>query len=78
MILTNRKIEKTDKGEDYYLTKRFRVEELTVLIDVILRYFRHRDERRNLSVYQSSDFTFNCASRSLSVRRKEVHLTPHE
>ena len=81
IILTDRKIEKTDKsdkGEDYYLTKRFRVEELTELIHVILRHLRHRDERRNLSVYQNSDFTLNCASRTLIVRRKEVRLTPHE
>jgi two-component system, OmpR family, KDP operon response regulator KdpE len=81
IILTDRPIEKTAKpntGEDYYLTKRFRVEELMELIHVILRHLRHRDERRNLSIYQNSDFTLNCASRTLMVRRKEVHLTPHE
>jgi two-component system KDP operon response regulator KdpE len=81
IVLTDRILEKTDNpntGADYYLTRRFRVEELTELIQVILRHLHHMDQRRDLSHYQTSDFTLDCASRTLTVRKKEVHLTPHE
>jgi len=75
---THERILKHDTGADYYLTKHFKTKELMDLMRVVLLNIRQKSQRGNISVYQNSDFQLDRESRVLTVRRKEVHLTPHE
>jgi len=80
IVLTDRATEKSEKttGEDYYLTRHFKENELTELIQVVLRHVHHINQRGDTSIYQNSDFKLDRATRTLTVRRKETHLTPHQ
>lgn len=75
---THERIQKHDTGADYYLTRRFKTKELKDLIGVALLQLRQKSQRGDVSVYHNSDLKLDRASRVLTVRRKEVHLTPHE
>jgi len=75
---THERIQKHDTGADYYLTKRFKTKELMDLLRVVLLDLRQKSQRGDVSVYQNSEFQLDRESRVLTVRRKEVHLTPHE
>jgi len=71
------KVEALDKGADDYVTKPFSIDELLARIRASLR-------RANLSEEESSepiaigDFHIDLQTRIVTVRKKEVHLTPKE
>ncbi len=75
---THERILKHDTGADYYLTKHFKTKELMDLLRVVLLHLRQKGQQGEASVYQNSDFQLDRESRILTVRGKEVRLTPHE
>ena len=73
------KIAGLDAGADDYLTKPFDVGELLARIRVALRHSqRLKQGVRQEPVFETPDFKVDLSSRVVSVRGKEVHLTPNE
>jgi two-component system, OmpR family, KDP operon response regulator KdpE len=70
------KVEALDAGADDYVTKPFGVDELLARVRVVLRRPRlaEEDERAILL----GDFRVDIASRLVTVRDEEIHLTPKE
>ncbi len=73
------KIAGLDAGADDYLTKPFDVGELLARIRVALRHAQ-RIQRggKQDPVFEVPDFKVDLAARIVTVRGKEVHLTPNE
>jgi two-component system KDP operon response regulator KdpE len=83
LILTARgrdkeKVEGLNAGADDYLAKPFDVEELMARIGVSLRHLNAMKRRDDEPVFQTKHFKVDLEARIVTVRGKEVHLTPHE
>ncbi len=83
IILTARgkekeKVEGLDSGADDYLAKPFDVEELMARIRVALRHLNSIKQHGDEPVFETPDFKVDLAARIVTVRGKEVHLTPNE
>ncbi len=83
IILTARgkekdKIAGLDAGADDYLTKPFDVGELMARIRVALRHSQLVKQGGEEPIFETPDFKVDLASRLVTVRGKETHLTPNE
>ncbi len=72
------KIAGLDAGADDYLTKPFSVGELMARIRVALRHSQLVKQGDQEPVFETPDFKVDLAARVITVRGKEVHLTPNE
>jgi len=72
------KIAGLDAGADDYLTKPFDVGELMARIRVALRHAQRVKQGGQEAVFETPDFKVDLAARVVTVRGKEVHLTPNE
>ena len=71
------KVDALDAGADDYVTKPFGIDELLARIRATLRRApAAADEARN--ILEAGDFRIQFAERKLTIRDKEVHLTPKE
>jgi two-component system KDP operon response regulator KdpE len=70
------KVQALDAGADDYVTKPFGIEELLARVRVSLR--RTPAENGQNSVIETGDFRIDLAAHKVTVRRREVHLTPKE
>ncbi|MEW6211734.1 MAG: response regulator transcription factor [Acidobacteriota bacterium] len=70
------KVDALDAGADDYVTKPFGMDELLARIRATLR--RAPLVRDGEAVLEEGDFRIDTESRAVSVRGKEVHLTPKE
>lgn len=70
------KVQALDAGADDYVTKPFGIEELLARVRAALR--RVPAENGQTSVIESGDFRIDLAAHKVTVRRREVHLTPKE
>jgi two-component system, OmpR family, KDP operon response regulator KdpE len=83
IILTARgkekeKVEGLDSGADDYLGKPFDVEELMARVRVALRHVMRLKQGGEEPVFETPDFKVDLSARMVTVRGKEVHLTPNE
>lgn len=79
IILSVRDEEKTivealDTGADDYVTKPFATNELLARVRAALR----RLPEKTADVLQAGDFSINFSAHKVSVKEKEIHLTPKE
>ena len=72
------KVKGLDAGADDYLTKPFDTGELLARIRVALRHESHLKTQRNDPCFETPDFKVDLASRIVTVRNQEVHLTQNE
>jgi two-component system KDP operon response regulator KdpE len=73
------KIAGLDAGADDYLTKPFDVGELLARIRVAMRHAqRVKSGGKEEPVFETPNFKVDLAARVVTVRGKEVHLTPNE
>lgn len=72
------KIEALDKGADDYVTKPFSINELLARIRANLRRVNQSKEPEGLEPIQAGDFHIDLQTRIVSVKGREVHLTPKE
>ena len=73
------KVQALDAGADDYVTKPFGMDELLARIRAALR--RAPDPKQDVvaaSVFEVGDFRLDLEDRSVTVRGREVHLTPKE
>ena len=71
------KVEALDCGADDYITKPFSVNELLARVRAMLRRSGSKEEPK-IPVIEVGDFRINVPSRSVTVKDREVHLTPKE
>jgi len=72
------KIEALDKGADDYVTKPFSIEELLARVRANLRRLSLRHEEQNAEPIDIGDFKIDLQTRIITVRDKQIHLTPKE
>jgi two-component system KDP operon response regulator KdpE len=70
------KVDALDKGADDYVTKPFSINELLARIRANLRRVKQEDE--DLDPIEVGDFNIDLQTRVVSVKQKEIHLTPKE
>ena len=70
------KVQALDAGADDYVTKPFGMDELLARVRATLRRSQPVDSEPSL--IEEGDFVIDLAAHKVSVRRKEVHLTPKE
>jgi two-component system KDP operon response regulator KdpE len=70
------KVQALDAGADDYVTKPFGIEELLARVRASLR--RVPAENGQASVIEAGEFRIDLAAHKVTVRRREVHLTPKE
>ena len=70
------KVQALDAGADDYVTKPFGMDELLARVRASLRRSQPTDSESSL--IEEGDFVIDLAAHKVSVRRKEVHLTPKE
>jgi two-component system KDP operon response regulator KdpE len=83
IILTARgkdseKVEGLDAGADDYLAKPFDINELMARIRVSLRHLLRMKNQSDETVFEVSKLKVDLAARIVTVKGKEVHLTPNE
>ena len=71
------KILALDKGADDYLTKPFGVAELMARVRVALRH-AERSGKEEEPVFEHDGLKVDLAARRVWVRKKEMHLSPHQ
>jgi two-component system KDP operon response regulator KdpE len=71
------KVKALDAGADDYVTKPFGMEELLARVRVSLRRVPSGEEEE-AGLLEVGDFSIDLAAHKVSVRRREVHLTPKE
>lgn len=71
------KVQALDAGADDYVTKPFGMEELLARVRVSLRRTPSGEEEE-AGLLEVGDFKIDLAAHKVSVRRREVHLTPKE
>ena len=71
------KVQALDAGADDYVTKPFGMEELLARVRVNLRRLP-ATESEELSLIEVGDFRIDLAAHKVTVRGREVHLTPKE
>ena len=71
------KVEALDCGADDYITKPFSVNELLARVRATLRRSSNKEEPE-IPVIAVGDFRIDVPSRTVTVRGREVHLTPKE
>ena len=71
------KVQALDAGADDYVTKPFGMEELLARVRVNLRRLP-ATESEELSLIEVGDFRIDMAAHKVTVRGREVHLTPKE
>jgi two-component system KDP operon response regulator KdpE len=72
------KVEALDAGADDYVTKPFGMDELLARIRAALRRSRAGKEEDSSAVLEVGDFRVDLEDRSVTVRGREVRLTPKE
>jgi two-component system, OmpR family, KDP operon response regulator KdpE len=70
------KVQALDAGADDYVTKPFGMDELLARVRVSLRRSQHLQSESPM--IQAGDFVIDLAAHKVSVRKKEIHLTPKE
>jgi two-component system, OmpR family, KDP operon response regulator KdpE len=70
------KVQALDAGADDYVTKPFGIEELLARVRATLR--RAPVSENETSLIEVGDFRIDLAAHKVTVRRREVHLTPKE
>ena len=71
------KVEALDAGADDYVTKPFNINELLARVRAALRRATMPQEPES-NVIQIGDFYIDIGARNVTVRNKEIHLTPKE
>jgi two-component system KDP operon response regulator KdpE len=71
------KVQALDAGADDYVTKPFGIEELLARVRATLRR-APMTENEQTSLIETGDFRIDLAAHKVTVRRREVHLTPKE
>lgn len=72
------KIEALDAGADDYVTKPFSIQELEARVRAHLRRAAYAQPQTPGEVIRAGDFVIDIAERRVSVRGKDVHLTPKQ
>jgi two-component system, OmpR family, KDP operon response regulator KdpE len=83
IILTARgkdkeKVEGLDAGADDYLAKPFDIEELVARIRAALRHLPQMKQQNDEPVFRTHDLKVDPEARLVTLRDKEIHLTPNE
>jgi len=73
----NTKVEALDAGADDYVTKPFGIEELLARVRAALRRAPSATEDASTSL-EAGDFRLDLDTRSVTIRNKDIHLTPKE
>jgi two-component system KDP operon response regulator KdpE len=71
------KVQALDAGADDYVTKPFGIEELLARVRATLRRAPVAENGQN-SLIETGDFRIDLAAHKVTVRRRDVHLTPKE
>lgn len=74
------KVEALDAGADDYVTKPFGIDELLARVRAALRRAANakQDEPQPATMLEQGDFRIDLAARRVTVKDKEIHLTPKE
>jgi len=70
--------ERNQGNHDHYMPTPLLSSDLAENISIVMRHLRHNDQQRDHSIYQTPVFKLDQGTRTLTVRKKEVHLTPLE
>lgn len=72
------KVEALDAGADDYLTKPFSINELLARIRVVLRHMKENKKEDIPILYRVSDLEIDLEKHKVTLKGKDIHLTPIE